>query len=137
MKAKLFYILFLFAFAMHAQKGKPDYSKLPTNDAIKISLKGADLQNQIWQDSIVKNTELKLIGADAQNYSIVYYHFKTNYKKTLSEDEFYEGKIPESMLQFFRDLESNCKISFENAVIKHKENGKMFRISPLSLLIKP
>ena len=58
MKAKLFYILFLFAFAMHAQKGKPDYSKLPTNDAIKISLKGADLQNQIWQDSIVKNTEL-------------------------------------------------------------------------------
>lgn len=136
MKAKLFSLFILIAFAVNAQKGKVDYTKLPTNDAIKISMKGADIQNNIWQDSIVKNTELKLLGTESANYEIIHYNFKTNYKKTLTEDEFHEAKLPDSMIQFFKDLESNCKVSYENVVIKHKQNGKMYRVSNLSLLIK-
>lgn len=134
---KIIFLAFVFSIGcITAQNNKPDYSKLQTLDIIKISVVGLDLQNTILQDSIVKLKELKLRGIDAENFVIVYYHFKTNYKKSLTTDEFYDGKIPATMTTFFKDLENNCKVSFEDIVIKHVENGKMFKIFPLNLIIK-
>lgn len=136
MKKIILALTLLGSFIGYSQSKTTDYSKLPTLNIIKISIKGVNLQNTIEQDSIVKTKELKLIGTDAENFNIVYYHFKTNYKKSLTKDEFYNDQIPETMTQFFKDLEKNCKISFEEIVIKHKENGKLFKISPLSFIIK-
>jgi hypothetical protein len=136
MKKYICFAILLVTFLTNAQNSKPDFSKLTTLDMVKVSVHGVDLQNNIWQDSLVKLKELKLRGTDADNFIIVYFKFKTNYKKTLSVDEFYNEKIPVPMTQFFTDLESNCKVSFEDIVIKHKENGKLFKISPLSFIIK-
>lgn len=134
-KLAVLLLMFCSGFVL-AQKNKPDYAKLPTLDIVKLSIKGIDLQNNIWQDSIVKLKALQLAGTDAENFKIVYYHFKTNYKKSLTVDEFYNEQIPEAMTAFFKDLEKNCKISFEDIVIKHAENGKLFKISPLTIIIK-
>jgi hypothetical protein len=133
---KLTLFLLFFSLIGISQNTKPDFANLPTLNFIRLTIKGADLQNQIWQDSLVKIKELKLTGTDAENFTIIYYHFKTNYKKSLTVDEFFDGQIPDIMNTFFKDLEKNCKISFEDIVIKNKENGKMFKISPLALLIK-
>ncbi len=134
---KIIAILFLCISTIgFAQKNKTDYSELTTLDIVKLSIKGLDLQNTIWQDSIVKLKELKLIGVDSENFKIIHYTFKTNYKKSLSTDEFYSEVIPETMTTFFKDLENNCKVSFEEIVVKHKENGKEFKIMPLYVFIK-
>lgn len=119
-----------------AQKSKPDYSKLPSLNMVSAYIKGTDLQNNIWQDSIAKVSTLSLRGTDSENFEIIYYKFKTNYKNSLTTDEFYQGNFPDTMIQFFKDLEKNCRVSFENIVVKHKENGKMFKIGTLSVLIK-
>ena len=136
MKKLLALLAICFSLSGFAQKNKPDYSKLTTLDIVKVSIKGLDLQNTIWQDSIVKLKELKLTGVDAENFKIIHYTFKTNYKKSLTSDEFYSEIIPQSMTTFFKDLESNCKVSFEEIVVKHKENGKEFKIMPLYVFIK-
>lgn len=134
---KLIFFALLFCVAVgFAQNTKPDFSKLTTLNFVKVRIDGMDLQNNIWQDSIVKIKELKLIGTDAENFKIVYYHFKTNYKKSLTKDEFYSEKVPQPMIDFFNDLEKNCRISFEEIVVEHIENKKQFKIMPLTVLIK-
>lgn len=136
MKQLVLAFLLLIAVSTNAQTQKPDYSTLTTINMVRLSLKGLDLQNTIWQDSIVKLKELKLIGTDAENFEIVYYHFKTNYKKSLTIDEFYNNQIPVPMNSFFKDLEKNCRISFEDIVVKQTETGKLFKILPLTVIIK-
>lgn len=134
---KLFILSFLFCSLLgFSQNAKADYSKLPIVNIVRVNIEGVDLQNKIWQDSIVKLTELKLAGIDSENFEIVFYRFKTNYKKSLSVDEFTDAQIPPAMTQFFKDLEKNCKISFEDVVVKQKENGKLFKIFPLTIIIK-
>lgn len=136
MKKPILFALLLVAAFGFAQNSKPDFSKLATLNFVKVHIDGMDLQNTIWQDSLVKIKELKLKGTDAENFKIVYFHFKTNYKKSLTKDEFYSGKVPQSMIDFFNDLEKNCRISFEEIVVEHIENKKQFKIMPLTVLIK-
>ncbi len=129
--------LFLFfSILLFAQNEKHDYSKLKILDDVKLSIEGVDLLGNTTQKNLEALKELKLTGLDAENFKIIYYHFKTNYKHSLTKDEFTDGIITEAMTKFFHDLESNCKVTFEEIVIKQTETGKLFKITPLTLVIK-
>lgn len=136
MKKIISILLLFFCSSLFSQNEKQDYSKLKILDDVKLSVEGVDLLGNTTQKNMEALKELKLTGLDAENFKIIYYHFKTNYKHSLTKDEFTDGIITEAMTKFFHDLESNCKVTFEEIVIKQTETGKLFKITPLTLVIK-
>jgi hypothetical protein len=136
MKNLVLSFLFLIATISVAQNKKPDLASLTSVDDITLDIKGMTLEGKITQDQLMAIKTLDLKGENASKYKIVYYRFKTNYQHTLSQDEFYDNLITETMTRFFTDLDKNCKLTFEDIVIQNTETGKQFKISPLSVIVK-
>ncbi len=119
-----------------SQSPKPDLAALPTTEEVSLTLKGLTLENKISQKELIDLKQLDLKGDNAAKYKITYYHFKTSYKRTTSADEFYDNLITPVMTQFFTDLENNCKIMYEDIVVKNVETGKQFKLAPLFVIVK-
>lgn len=119
-----------------SQSPKPDLAALPSTEEVSLTLKGLTLENKISQKQLLDLKQLDLKGDNAAKYKITYYHFKTTYKRTTSVDEYYDNSIPPAMTQFFTDLENNCKIMYEDIVVKNIESGKQFKLAPVSVIVK-
>ena len=115
---------------------KPDLASLPTTDEVNLTLKGLNLESVISQEQLTAVKQLDLKGENAAKYKITYYHFKTTYKRTSSIDEFYDNLILPTMTQFFADLETNCKLIYEDVVVQNTETGKSFKLAPLTVIVK-
>jgi hypothetical protein len=119
-----------------SQTPKPDLAALPGTDEVSLTLKGLSLESKISQEQLIALKQLDLKGEQAAKYKITYYHFKTTYKRTSSVDEFYDNLITPIMTQFFTDLETNCKIIYEDIVVQNIETGKQFKLAPVSVIVK-
>jgi hypothetical protein len=130
--------LFLTASICFGQAGapKPDLANLPMTDEVTLHLKGLTLEGKMTQDQLIALKTLDLKGENATKYKIVYYKFKTTYQHTISQDEFYDNTINETMTRFFTDLDKNCKLMYEDIVVQNIETGKQFRIAPRSVIVK-
>ncbi len=115
---------------------KPDLANLPTTDEVSLTLKGLSLESKITQEQLTAVKQLDLKGDNAAKYKITYYHFKTTYKRTSSVDEFYDNLILPNMTQFFADLETNCKLMYEDIVVQNTETGKSYKLAPLTVIVK-
>lgn len=115
---------------------KPDLTSLTLLEDVTLSLKGLTVESSITQEQLIPLKQLELKGENASNYKIIYYRFKTNYKHTFSQDEFFDNVINEAMTLFFTDLEKNCKLTYEDVVVKHTETGKSYKLAPLSVIVK-
>lgn len=136
MKNLIFTLLFFAASICVSQSPKPDLAKLPSTDEVTLTLKGLSLENKMSQEQLIALKQLDLKGDNAAKYKIVYYHFKTTYKRTSSVDEFYDNLITPVMTQFFTDLETNCKIMYEDIVVQNIETGKQFKIASQFVVVK-
>ena len=99
-------------------------------------MKGLTLEGKITQQQLIAIKSLGLKGEHADKYKIVYYHFKTNYQHTISQDEFFDNTISETMTRFFTDLDKNCKLIYEDIVVQNTETGKQYKIAPLTVVVK-
>ncbi len=136
MKNLIFSCLLLASSICVSQSPKPDLASLPSTDEVSLTLKGLSLENKISQKQLMDLKQLDLKGDNAAKFKIIYYHFKTTYKRTTSVDEFYDNLITPAMTQFFADLENNCKIMYEDIVVKNIETGKQFKLAPLFVIVK-
>ena len=136
MKNLILSCLFFTASICVSQSPKPDLAALPSTEEVSLTLKGLTLENKISQKQLLDLKQLDLKGDNAAKYKITYYHFKTTYKRTTSVDEYYDNSIPPAMTQFFTDLENNCKIMYEDIVVKNIESGKQFKLAPVSVIVK-
>jgi hypothetical protein len=137
MKKLLLSFFVLFNVFCFAQGSKPDLANLKSRDDISLDIKGLSLENTISQEKIVTLKEWGLKGENATKFKIAYYQLKTNYNHTFSKnDEFFSNEVTPVMTQFFTDLEKNCKLMFEDVVIREIETGKQFKIAPLTVIIK-
>ncbi len=141
MKNLILFVLFLAATVCVAQAPKktnvkPDLTSLTQIDNISLDLKGLSVEDKIDQEQLIKLKQLDLKGDDAAKYKITYYHFKTNYQHTISQDEFFDNAITEGMTRFFTDLEKNCKLIYEDIVVQNTESGKSFKLAPLAVIVK-
>jgi hypothetical protein len=137
MKKIVLSLLVLISTICLAQTPKPDLAALTMNDNVKLTIKGLNLENKISQDKLVEVKQLDLKGDEAAKYKIAYYHFKTTYKRSISQnDEFYNNEITPTQTQFFTDLETNCRLMFEDVVIQELETGKQYKIAPLTVVVK-
>ena len=134
---KLILILLVFATSICiSQNVKPDLTNLPSTDEVSLTLKGLSLESKISQEQLIAVKQLDLKGEKADKYKIIYYHFKTTYKRTISVDEFYDNLILPTMTQFFADLETNCKLIYEDIVVQNTETGKSYKLAPLTVIVK-
>ena len=137
MKNLILSFLILVSSVALSQNTKPDLANLPTTDEVALTLKGLTIENTILQAQLIPLKQIDLKGENAAKYKLVYYHFKTTYIHTFSKDDlFYDNMIPEAMTQFFTDLEKNCKLIFDDVVVKNTETGKSYKIAPLNVIVK-
>jgi hypothetical protein len=136
MKNILLSFLFLLATISVAQNKKPDLASLTSNDDVTLDIKGLTLEGKITQEQLTGIKTLDLKGDNATKFRIIYYRFKTNYHHTISQDEFYDNLISETMTRFFTDLDKNCKLSYEDIVIQNTETGEQFKIAPRTIIVK-
>lgn len=136
MKNLILSFLFFVAAISVAQNKKPDLESLTSIDDITLDIKGVSLEGKISQEQLIPVKSLDLKGENASKYKIIYYRFKTNYQHSISQDEFYDNLISETMTRFFTDLDKNCKLSYEDIVIQNTETGKQFKIAPLTIIVK-
>lgn len=120
-----------------AQNVKPDLTNLSTIEDVNLHLKGLTVEKTITQEELVPMKQIELKGENAAKYKLVYYHFKTSYMHTFSQnDEFFDNNITEVMTRFFTDLEKNCKLTFDDVVVQNTETGKQYKIPSLSVVVK-
>jgi len=140
MKNLILSFLFLAATVCVAQaplKTKPDLASLTTTEDVSLTLKGLTVEKTITQEELIPLKNIELKGDKAAKYKLVYYQFKTNYMHTFSEkDDFFDNNISEAQTRFFTDLEKNCKLTFDDVVVQNIETGKLFKIAPLSVVVK-
>ena len=136
MKSLILSFLILIAGISAAQNKKPDVANLPFTDEVTLNLKGLTLEGKITQDQLIAVKTLDLKGDNAAKYKILYYKFKTTYHHTISQDEFFDNTIGETMSRFFTDLDKNCKLMYEDIVVQNTETGKQFKIAPLNVVVK-
>ncbi len=115
---------------------KPDLASLPITEEVTLNLKGLTLEGKMTQDQLIAVKTLDLKGDNAAKYKIVYYKFKTTYQHTISQDEYYDNTINETMTRFFTDLDKNCKLMYEDVVVQNTETGKQYKIAPLNVVVK-
>lgn len=120
-----------------AQNVKPDLANLSTIENVNLHLKGLTVEKTITQEELVPMKQIELKGENAAKYKLVYYHFKTSYMHTFSQnDEFFDNNITEAMTRFFTDLEKNCKLTFDDVVVQETVTGKQYKIPSLSVIVK-
>jgi hypothetical protein len=137
MKNLILCFLILVSSVALSQNTKPDLANLPTTDEVALTLKGLTIENAITQEQLMPLKQIDLKGENAAKYKLVYYHFKTTYVHTFSKDDlFYDNVITETMTRFFTDLEKNCKLIFDDAVVTNTETGKSYKIAPLNVVVK-
>jgi hypothetical protein len=133
----LSFLLFATSICISQNNVKPDLDNLPTTDEVALTLKGLSIEKTISQEQLIPLKQIDLKGENASKYKLTYYHFKTTYKHTFSKDDlFYDNVITEAMTQFFTDLEKNCKLIFDDAVVTCTETGKQYKIAPLNVIVK-
>lgn len=123
-----------FSFGQNAPK--PDLAAITKTVDVSLDLKGSTLEGKITQAQLLEIKTLGLKGEHADKYKIVYYHFKTNYQHTISQDEFFDGTISETLTRFFTDLDKNCKLIYEDIIVQNTETGEQFKIAPLTVIVK-
>ena len=140
MKNLILSFLFFAATVCVAQaplKAKPDLASLTTTEDVSLTLKGLTVEKTITQEELIPIKNIELKGENAAKYKLIYYHFKTNYMHTYSQnDEMFDNVITEPMTRFFTDLEKNCKLTFDDVVVQNTETGKQFKIASLSVVVK-
>lgn len=120
-----------------SQNVKPDLTALSTIENVNLHLKGLTVEKTITQEELIPIKQIELKGENAAKYKLVYYHFKTSYMHTFSQnDEFYDNSVTETMTRFFTDLEKNCKLTFDDVVVQETETGKQYKIPSLSVIVK-
>lgn len=136
MKNLILSFFLLAAAVSFGQSPKPDLAALTSTDDVSLDMKGLSLEGKITQQQLIAIKTLGLKGEHADKYKIVYYRFKTNYQHTISQDEFFDNTISETMTRFFTDLDKNCKLIYEDIVVQNIETGKQYKIAPLTVVVK-
>ena len=137
MKNLILSFLLVIANICPAQNVKPDLANLSSIEDVNIHLKGLTVEKTITQEELIPIKQIELRGEHAAKYKLVYYHFKTSYMHTFSQnDEFYDNAVTETMTRFFTDLEKNCKLTFDDVVVQETESGKKYKIPSLSVVVK-
>ena len=136
MKSLILSFLIIIAGTSAGQNKKPDVANLPFTDEVTLNLKSLTLEGKITQEQLMAVKTLDLKGENAAKYKIIYYKFKTTYHHTISQDEFFDNAISETMSRFFTDLDKNCKLMYEDIVVQNTETGKQFKIAPLNVVVK-
>ncbi len=137
MKNLILSLLFLSTTICVSQNAKPDLANLTTTEEVSLHLKGLTVEKTITQEELIPLKQVELKGENAAKYKLVYYHFKTTYLHTFSQnDEFFDNNFTEAQTRFFTDLEKNCKLTFDNVVVQNTETGKQFKIATLSVVVK-